>query len=105
MLAIGLGFLMYGFYLWLLANYTLEAAAMLTGLVAVLIAMISAISAVMFLRYRSRRIRETKAEIVETVNLALDIAHEEFALPVKENPKTALVIASFAGFIAGEKFL
>lgn len=105
LLCLGLGFLLGAAYLWFDKNYTPEVAAAMTGILSMLLALLGAAGAYFFAYFRRRRIQTLKSEIAETVQTALEYADEELGEPVRENPKTAVMIASLAGFVAGERFL
>lgn len=105
MLAVALGFFIYAGYLWLNATYDPQTATMLAGLMALALAVLCALGAYGVTRYKRWRVERFKNEIADTMHMALEMADEELAEPVRDNPKTALLIASLAGFIAGEKML
>jgi len=105
LLTIALGFFIYAAYLWLVSNYPPEIAAAAAGGLTLGVAALCALGAYGFLQYKRSRLKKLKNEIADTMQNALEFADEELAQPVKDNPKTAVLIASLAGFIAGEKFI
>lgn len=104
-LLIALAFFIYAAYLWMSKNYPPEVAATLMGGLILSLAAISGIVAYAILSYKRLRMKKLKNEIIETMQSAIELADEEISEPIKENPKTAVLIASLAGFVAGEKFL
>lgn len=101
-----LGFFIVAAYLWIENNYfpPEKAAAMAGGLILAL-SCLCAGAAYLILQYKRSRARKLKAELTQTLHTLADIAEEELSQPIKDNPKTSVLIASLAGFIAGDKFL
>lgn len=104
-LATGLGFMIYATSLWLTAHYAPHAAAAMTGGLALLLALLSASLAYVFLEYKRSRLKKIKAEATATLQTAFELLNKELGEPIRENPKTAILIASLAGFATGEKLL
>jgi hypothetical protein len=105
MLAAGLGFIIYASYLWLNAHYLPDMAAALTGALALFMAVLSALMAHAYSEYKRLRLRKIKAEATQTLQNAFDMLNAELEHPIRENPKTSVLIASLAGFMVGEKIL
>lgn len=100
-----IGFLLYAMYLWLNANYdptvVMFSMAGVTSLLSLLaINLFFALSA-----YKKRKIKEKRDEIIKIAEDTLTIANHKLSEPIKESPLTATLIASLAGFIAGEKLI
>ncbi|MBI1301923.1 MAG: hypothetical protein GC137_09745 [Alphaproteobacteria bacterium] len=105
LLGIALCFLIYASHLWLAENYPPETAAMFAGFLALGLAALCCLFAYGVIQYKRSQVKKLKKEIANTMNSVLEIANEEFGQPIKDNPKTAVIIASLAGFIAGETFI
>jgi len=105
MLLVAVGFFLYAAFLWLDGNYAPEVAAMLAGALTAGVALICGLIAYGVLLYKRHRIRKMRQEIAGTVQTALELADEELSQPVRENPKMAVLVASLAGYIVGEKFM
>ena len=81
-------------------------AAIITGGIALLVASLCTLGAYGFLRYKRYRIKKLKNEVSETINLILsEFTGEEAMQPIKDNPKSAALIASVAGLIVGDQVL
>lgn len=105
LLAIAMGFFVYASYVWMSGVYSPEAAAFFTGLFVVALAALCCLVTYWSALYRKLRMKQYKDEIVETINDVLDVVDAELGESIRENPKTAVFIASIAGFIAGDRFL
>lgn len=103
--ALGLGFVGYGTHLYIAANYPPDVAAFMTGGLSMIFAVVIACAGYFFLRYRKYKISKIKADISETITNAIDIFGDDSVEAIKNNPKTSVLVASVAGFIAGEKLL
>lgn len=101
----GLGFVGYGGHLYMAANYPPDIAALMTGGFAIVFAAAVACIGYLFLSYRKYKVSKIKADIAQTIAGAMDMFSDELGEPIKDNPKTSVLIASLAGFIAGEKLL
>lgn len=100
-LAIGFGALAAG--LWLESHYAPDVAAALGAGLCLAVGAAFAGLALLGVSIRRREIARVRQEITDIIHAALDFAEEEIREPVQENPKTAVLLASAAGFIAGEK--
>ncbi len=103
--AIGLGFILYAAHLWLGAHYRPDQAAALTGLVAMAIGLLIALSYMIILRYKRGVIKKIQHDISNSVHEAMESINELLSEPVHNHPKTSAVAASVAGFMVGEKLL
>jgi hypothetical protein len=99
---LGSGFLIYAAYLWLQSNYSPEMASLLTGTVSLLLAAIFVTAASIAQSYRRFRLKKMRQEIGATLHAALEMLEDELSDPVRNNPKTAVLMASVAGFLTGE---
>ncbi len=57
------------------------------------------------IQYKVHQMKKIKNEIIKVANTALEVVDHEMVNPVRDNPKTAVLISSAAGLIAGNKFL
>lgn len=100
-----ISFALYAFYLWLVSNFAptmvmLGMAAAMAFLSVLAISLFFAISA-----YKHRKIKQKRDEIIKIAQDTLALANNELSEPIKDHPLTATIIASFAGFVVGDKFL
>lgn len=102
---IGLAFLMYAGFLWLLRNYSFEEAALGVGLGSLLLAGVIGLISYITLKYRQAKIKQAKQDLIETMEAAIELADHEFSEPIRNNPKTSILVASVAGYVVGERFL
>lgn len=105
LLAVALGFFIYASYIWMTSNYPPETAAIMAGGLTLLTSCICSLSAYAIAHYKRTRIKQMKQDMTKTMQNALEMADDELSQPIKDNPKTAILIASLAGFIAGEKLI
>jgi lysylphosphatidylglycerol synthetase-like protein (DUF2156 family) len=101
LIVLGLGFLVFATHLWLQDHYQPDVAAALTGLFILCMA-VSCLCAYITIRVRHSHMQKLQNEMKETLQAALSFCDEELADMVSENPKTAILIASLAGFAAAK---
>lgn len=101
--AIGAGFLLFAELIWLQKAYEPEVAAMLVALTAVVVASLSAATGVaIFRRPPTHQNALQNADLAKSVSALIDSLTEELEEPIRDNPKTALMVASLAGFLVGD---
>ncbi|HRC26924.1 MAG TPA: hypothetical protein PKX87_05785 [Alphaproteobacteria bacterium] len=105
LLVLGLGFMIYAAHLWVSRTYTPEMAALVTGGLLLALAALCVAGMYLLVQYTRRRVIRVKDDITQSLTEIMGIAGDELAEPVRDNPKTAVLIASIAGFLAGERFL
>jgi high-affinity Fe2+/Pb2+ permease len=102
---VAIGFLMAAGYDWLLTQYDLQTARLYMGGFVFLLAALFAVVAMAIYSYRQRKIRAYYEVVKDNFQHAMTIVGEELEEPIRENPKTAMLIAGLAGYIAAEKIL
>lgn len=105
LLVLGLFLAIFGTHLWLLKIYTPEVAVLLTGALCLALSALSALAILVILQYGRSQIKQVKQDIEETISEVIDSAQAEISGPVRDNPKTAVLISALAGLYAGEKVL
>lgn len=105
MVLTGIGFLFYAAFLWMNTNFPPETAALYSGVLAFVLALVTSLSGYLIMQYKQRRAEKAKQELVETIHLAMEVADVELSKPINENPKTTLLIASLAGYFIGGRYL
>lgn len=99
------GFFIAAAYLWLSAHFPPVTAFTYAGLTALAMATLALLAAYLYKLYRLKRMKAMKDLIAAQLQDAATYADNELSQPVRDNPMTAVVIASLAGFIAGERLL
>ncbi len=103
----GFGFLLVSEFLYLRETYSSVVASMGVACTAFVISLLSAATGMLINRLRaSKQVAHSsrhQPDITKTVTALIDSVTEELEEPIRENPKTALMIASLAGFLAGDK--
>lgn len=102
---LSLCFGIYAGHLWLQDNYSPDKAAALTALLCFTTGLVLLLGSLATVHYKAKRLKSLTAEIRTAIHDVIDFLDEELTDPVQENPKTAAVIASMAGYVAGNKFL
>lgn len=100
---VGLGFMILAAHLWLQNNYRPDVAAALTGAIALFMALLMAFFSFCLIYYKQSEIKKLQKEIKNSLQEGLESLDNLLADPVRENPKTAALAASLAGFFVGEK--
>ena len=103
-LIVGLVLLIYGAYSWLSIQYSDDIAAGITGLISLALSVI--LVSVLFAvnRYHQIRMRKVRERITDKIKSSLSTLENELSDPIRENPKTALIVASLLGFLVEDKF-
>jgi uncharacterized membrane-anchored protein len=95
----GLVFLIYAAHVWLSAHYSRDIAAAITGLLCVAFSAVLAGIVFAILCYRKARIKAIQRHIPDTIKSLLSTLETELTSPIRENPKTAVIMASILGFL------
>lgn len=103
LLCIGIGFILYGTSLWFMTRYSTDIALLLTGGVALLFGAAAFCGVQGFFYYKAWRMKQVAAHIAETAEDLLKDVVECLEKPVQDNPKTAVLIAAAAGYLATER--
>lgn len=103
----GVGFLLFAEYMYLAETYSSVVASLGVACTAIAVSWLSAATGMMIndrraFKQTSHNFRQ-QPDITKTVTALIDSVAEELEEPIRENPKTALMIASLAGFLAGDK--
>lgn len=101
--ASGFGFLLFAGFLQLAKYYTNDLSALIiAGSCLVLAPVIAWIGKKIFKKQSIVSHRDSHpGDMAKTVTQLIDSIGEELEDPIRENPKTALMVASLAGFLAG----
>jgi formate hydrogenlyase subunit 3/multisubunit Na+/H+ antiporter MnhD subunit len=102
---VGVGFLIAAGYEWMLEQHGLQTARLYTGSVCVTLAVMAAAAAGAFYSYKRAKAETYYMVVRENIQSAIAMLGEELEEPIRENPKTAMLMASLAGYIAAEKLL
>lgn len=103
----GVGFLLFAEYMYLAETYSSVVASLGVACTAIAVSWLSAATGMMINDRRASKQTihsfRQQPDITKTVTALIDSVAEELEEPIRENPKTALMIASLAGFLAGDK--
>lgn len=100
---LGSGFLLYAGFLYLQTRYTPDMAALIMAAAAMVFSVLVAFAGVQTMKRhpRSHHAHPPGADMAQMVNQLIDTIGDELEEPIRDNPKTALMVASLAGFLAG----
>ncbi|MCE7887576.1 MAG: hypothetical protein DYH13_08785 [Alphaproteobacteria bacterium PRO2] len=101
----GGGFLVAAGYDWLITNYDLQTARLVIGAGTMSLGIIIAAAVYSIYAEKRKQIEGYYSILKNNIHTALEVVGEELEEPIRENPKTAVMIASLAGYIAAEKLL
>jgi hypothetical protein len=101
----GMGFLIFAAYLWLEKNYQADVVAGVTGLMAIGLGCFLMLMSIAIVRRRQKSLKKLKDEIYESLNEIVNSMDKVLTDPVRQNPKTATLLATIVGFVVGEKTL
>lgn len=105
LLLLGLGFLTYALNLWLYQVYTPQVATAITGGLCIFASLMVMMIAYLILQYKKIQMQKMQNETLEMLHTLIEYIDEELREPVENNPTTALVVASAAGYVAGKNYL
>lgn len=97
-------FLIIAGYGWLLTQFTQPEAALITAGFIMATSILTALSAILVLRKAPQQAINTQSdEIHEMVTMIGELLGEELETSIRENPKTAMILAGAAGLIAADR--
>jgi len=100
----GLVFVLFAEYLWLKTYFLSDTAALIVAGTSYVLALVAAvIGKAMGRRRKNEKALSLTEDASKAVSQIINSLSEELESPVRENPKTAMVLASLAGFVAGER--
>jgi hypothetical protein len=102
---LGIGFFVYGGYIWLSNNYDIITVMFAMGSVFFALSITSGIIIYNIALCKRKKLQAEKENFIATAKEAFEIFQQELEAPVNDNPKTAMLIASISGYLAGERFL
>ena len=94
----------YGSYLAFANNFDLPIAFILTGVVAFLFALITLSTVYIGYKLSMAKFKKVKSDMIQTAQETLNVIGEELKDPIVENPKAAVLVATLAGYLLGERF-
>lgn len=101
----GAGFLIVAGYEWLSVNYDEQTARVGAGLLSLVLALVIATCAYAVHVYKLRKMQAYYHVVKNNLESAIHAVTDELEEPIRENPKTAVLMAGVAGFVAAEKLL
>lgn len=99
---LGVGLLVYASHIYFMKNFETEVALALTGATTLGLAIVFALSVLLHKVYKMKKIQRVKDDIMDTIWETIESLEEEISEPIREHPKSAVSIASVAGYAAGE---
>ena len=103
LLVVALGFFITAAYIWLSIQYPPYMAAAIAGAFVTVLSLLCVLIAYGVMQYKRMYLKRMKDEITQTMQNAFELVDGELSHTIQDNPKTSVMIASLAGFIAGEK--
>lgn len=101
---VGIVFLFVALYDWAMTMYLPWMAAVLTGTVAIILGLVcTAIAGSMESERKRHEPARTSDDPTEALLAAIDHATQGLEKPISENPRTAVLLASLAGYMTGNK--
>lgn len=102
-MTLGFGFLIYGAHIWLAQTYAPDVAALATGGLSLALALVVGVGAYALRRWRRAGFTKKRGEIVKSLEDAVSSLDDQFGGPIRENPKTAVLLATIAGFVLEDR--
>jgi hypothetical protein len=102
LMCVGLIFGLYAENLWLDTKYAPEIAALATGGSAIILALIFLSIGKSIGNSKKSQFANSSPDISNTIKQVIEAIGEELEEPIRDNPKTAIALASLVGFVAGE---
>lgn len=103
--AVGLGFFIYAAYLWLGNLYAADVATLYTSLLTFALSALLMAGVYIAVQLRKQKMKKMKQEVADSIIHTLNEADNELARSVRENPKSAMMVSTLAGFLVGERLL
>ena len=104
-IVLGFGGILYGAYLWLLVHYTPQTAAMATGGLSLVLALVILGLAMLALCYQQRRVNALRRSISKRAQDGMAALDEELGDSIRANPKLALLLGALGGFALEKRLL
>lgn len=102
---LGIGFFVYGGYVWLSNSYDIVTVIVSMGGIFSFLSITSGILIYNIALYRRKKLQAEKETFINTAKDAFEIFQQELEAPVIDNPKIAILIASISGYLTGKRFL
>ncbi|MBL8639979.1 MAG: hypothetical protein JNK24_06450 [Alphaproteobacteria bacterium] len=103
LMVLGMIFIIYAGHIWLSNQYSAEVAALVTGGLCIVLALLVLLGVYSFVRYKRNRVRKYKEDVTELVSSGAELLGEYVKAPLLNNPKSTLLLAAIIGFIAARK--
>ena len=99
----GLGFLIAAGYAFLLDAYDAKTATLYMAVIIFGCTAVTSLTAYTLFKFRQRRLRSLQRTITDNIHSAINAVSDELEGPIRDNPKTAALIAGLAGFAAAHR--
>lgn len=100
---IGLGFLTAAGYAFLLELHDAKTATLYMAVMLMGCAVASSLLAYTLFHYKQKRLRSLQRTLTDNIHSAINAVSDELEGPIRDNPKTAAIIAGLAGFAAAQR--
>lgn len=100
---IGTAFLLYACYLFFTSTLAPHLAMASMALASFLVASIYIAVSFAVMAYKQKKLMDVKDQVVDLSETALALLEEELSEPIRDNPKTAVLLSGIAGLLAGER--
>lgn len=100
---VGLLLIMFAAHLWFDQNFPPEEAWLLSGLSFLMLSLVVLLISFAIALYRARKIARLKSEVEDSIFDFIDAIDAEFSAQVRQNPKSAVLVAVVAGYLVGDK--
>ncbi len=105
MLVATVGFGLFSLFLWLNITVSPIATMAYMGVATFVVSLLSASFAFLILYLKVQKVKQTKERFTKTLEEGIALAEQEFGQPILKNPKSAIALATSAGFIVGDRFI
>ncbi len=100
----GLGFLIAAGYGYLHEYFDAKTSTLYMGIIVLVCALMSSSTAYILFHIRQKRVRKYQRTITDNIYQAINSVAEELEVPIRDNPKTAALLAGLAGYAAAQRF-
>ncbi len=102
-MVVGFIFLIYGAHTWLSIQYSKDTASFFTGAICIALSTVISSALLAATYYNKISVRKYQKKMTDKIESFLSTFEDEFGDPIRENPKTALMIAAIVGFLAKDR--
>lgn len=105
MLVLGLGFMVFAFYLYVQTVQSPVMAAVLAGAFSLMIAAVIAGVQLSIIYLKIRKIKMIKAELLSVLRVGGESVQKDVEGHIQDHPLSSVVLAALAGYMVGDRFI